>query len=251
MQGYGDQLHPVAFCSRTLTQTEVKYAQTEKECLAVVWTCERLSHYLVGLSTFKLVTDHKPLVPLINQRDLDKTPLRCQRLLMPLMWFNPQAEHVPGKQMVMADTLSRSPLKLEEEPDTVEDVQAFVDLVESTGPATDNQLERVREASAKDPQLQNMIAFTLQGWPRSPPRYESSLMKISSGLLTSDDRIVVPVDMREEILECIHTGHQGITKCRECANLSVGWPGISKRSRQRWSHASSVSNTNHLRGKNH
>lgn len=104
-----------------------------------------MSGFLVGLSTFKLLTDHKPLVPLINQKDLDKIPLRCQRLLIRLMRFNPQAEHVPGKQMVVADTLSRSSLKLEEEPDTGEDVQAFVDLVDSTRPVTDNQLERVRK----------------------------------------------------------------------------------------------------------
>ena len=94
----------------------------------------------MGLSTFKLLTDHKPLVPMINQRDLDNTPLLCQRLLMRLMRFNPLAEHVPGRLMVVAVTLSRSPLKFEEEPDTVEDVQAFVDLVEYTRPATDNQL---------------------------------------------------------------------------------------------------------------
>ena len=46
---------------------------------------------------------------------------------MRLMWFNPLAEHVPGKQMGVADTLFRSPCKLEQEPDTVDDVQAFVD----------------------------------------------------------------------------------------------------------------------------
>ena len=96
-----------------------------------------------GLSTCKLLTDHKPLIPIINQKDHDKTPLRCRGLLIRLMRFNPRAEHVPGKQMIVADTLSRNPLKLEEEPDTGEDVQAFVHLVESARPATDNQLERV------------------------------------------------------------------------------------------------------------
>jgi len=47
MQDHGDQLRPVAFCSRTLTETEVKYAQIEKQCMAAVWTCEKLSRYLV------------------------------------------------------------------------------------------------------------------------------------------------------------------------------------------------------------
>ena len=31
-------------------------------------------------------------------------------------------------------------------------------------------------------------------------------LSISSGLLTYDDSIVIPVVMREEILECIHIG---------------------------------------------
>ena len=95
MQEHDGQLRPVAFCSRTLMEVEVKYAQIE--CLAAVWMCERLSCYLVGLPTFKLLTDHKPLVPLINHGDLDKTPLQCQKLSMRLMRFHPQAKRVPGK----------------------------------------------------------------------------------------------------------------------------------------------------------
>ena len=43
-----------------------------------------------------------------------------------------------------------------------------------------------------------------------------------------DDHLVIPRGMRLQILDCIHTGHLGITKCRSSARTSVWWPGLSK-----------------------
>ena len=70
-----------------MTDSEKRYAQLEKELLAIVWTCERLSRYLVGMDTFRITTDHKPLVPIINDKDHDVVTVRCTRLLIRLMRY--------------------------------------------------------------------------------------------------------------------------------------------------------------------
>ena len=58
---------PVAYISRSMSQTEQRYAQIEKEALAFTWACERFAEYLIGLK-FHIQTDHKPLVPLFSTK---------------------------------------------------------------------------------------------------------------------------------------------------------------------------------------
>uniref|UniRef100_A0AAV2LRJ9 Reverse transcriptase RNase H-like domain-containing protein n=1 Tax=Knipowitschia caucasica TaxID=637954 RepID=A0AAV2LRJ9_KNICA len=130
-----------------------------------VWACERFQKYLVGMDKFRLITDHKPLVPLINSKDLDAVPVRCQRLLMRLMRFNAKAEYAPGKTLVISDALSRSPLK--ESYSTTEAVIAsHVNAVTHSWPVSQSKLDRIRTATQEDPQLQHVRKLIRDGWPK-------------------------------------------------------------------------------------
>ena len=99
---------PVAYCSRSLSNTEQRYAQIEKEALALTFGCEHFSDYLIG-KQFHVETDHKPLVSLLGSKNLEELPVRVQRFRMRLMRFSYTISYVPGKQLVVADALSRAP----------------------------------------------------------------------------------------------------------------------------------------------
>ena len=228
----------MAFCSRTLTSAEQKYAQLEKECLASVWACERFDRYLVGLEKFTLYSDHKPLIPLINTKDLSETPMRCQRMLIRLMRYKPVAEHRPGKLMLTSDALSHSPTACSEESTKLQsDVFYHVSVITSSWPVSDEKLEQIRCETQKDVTLKTALNYTAKGWPtykedvwlaaRDLFGFRSEL-SVFEGLLLRGDQIVIPRSMRKEILQRIHDGHLGVTKCRERANQGVWWPGISK-----------------------
>jgi len=66
-----------------------------------------LTNYLLGM-TFKIETDHKPLVSLFGKKPIEKLPLRIQCFKMQLMKYQYSISHVPGKSLVIADALSHA-----------------------------------------------------------------------------------------------------------------------------------------------
>ena len=52
--------------SRFLSETESRYATIELEMLGIAWSCKKCTQYLIGLQQFEVITDHRPLVPIIN-----------------------------------------------------------------------------------------------------------------------------------------------------------------------------------------
>lgn len=59
----------ICYLSRSLSRNERNYSTTERECLAVIWSIEKLRPYLEG-TKFTIITDHGSLVWLNNLKDL-------------------------------------------------------------------------------------------------------------------------------------------------------------------------------------
>ena len=100
---------PVAYASRAMTETETRYAQIEKEALAVTWACEQFFNYILS-RTFQIESDHKPLILLLNSKHLDNLPPHILWFRLRMARFDYIAQHVPGKLLYTADTLSRAPV---------------------------------------------------------------------------------------------------------------------------------------------
>lgn len=238
LQRWDEEWRPVAYASRSLTATEQRYAQVEKEALGLTWACERFRNFLIG-KHFQMETDHKPLLSLLGAQTLDALPPRIQRFRMRLMRYSYSISHVPGKHLWTADTLSRSPVKAKEtlqDKELLESTNIYVDMLMDNLPASNNFLEQLREELERDSVCARVMQLCEEGWPthfNSEPALrlywaERAFLTVHDGLLIKGDRLVIPATMRIDVLTRLHEGHQGVVKCRQRARQSVWWPGLSQ-----------------------
>ena len=229
---------PIAYFSRALTPTETRYSQIKKECLAFTWLAEHASDYILGKEITR-ETDHKPLVPLLTTHSIDQLPPRSQRTRMRLMRVHIKSlVHIPGKEMYTSDMLSRmipnggNVVQHEWESEISDYVSSIIDTI----PISDIQLQQLIEAQNENEVTKNVQEYCLEGWPERhqlasavhPYWTDRGELTIVKDILLKSTRLVIPSAMRLEILDRVHEGHQGITKCRERAKQSIWWPGMSK-----------------------
>ena len=101
LQKEGTDWEPVFYTSRSLTDTEQRFAQVKKEALAVTWCCEKFEVFLMGLPTFSVETDHRPLLALMKTKLLDELTPHIQRFRMRMVHFSYNIIHVPGKTLLL------------------------------------------------------------------------------------------------------------------------------------------------------
>jgi hypothetical protein len=230
LQGLGAALvqngRPIAFASKSLLPVETRYANIERELLAVVFGLEHFHCFVYGKPVV-VKSDHRPLEQ-IQKKQLSQTPPRLQRMMLRIQPYDATIEYKPGKDLVYADYLSR----VKPTQGDVIDIDRTIHTIQ----ISEGQLSRIREATDKDEQLSAVREQVLRGWPESASQVPKLVrpfwsikdyLSIEDGVLFMSWRMVIPESLRVEFLERIHKGHMGITKSQLRAKESVYWPNMT------------------------
>lgn len=245
--------HIIEYASRALSATEQGYAQIEKELLAVVFAMERWHTYTFGRSVI-VETDHKPLLP-IFKKGLISAPKRVQRMLRRLQTYTFEARFKPGRELVIADTLSRAYTQTATETTFPEEIAALVmadaeQTAELSMVASAATVKLILNAAARDHHYQQLEQQIRRGWPESTDDVPQALrpyvtftdeLTISRGLIFKGSRLVVPESARNDILKRIHSAHIGVNGCIRRAKDAVFWPGMTAEVK-RYAEACSICN---------
>ena len=227
LQENDGQWMPVAYASRAMTSAERNYAQIEKEQLGVAFVCERFHSYIYGRTT-NFETDHLPLIA-ISKKPLSDAPPRLQRLLLRLQKYNCTLSYIPGKHLVIADTLSRAFSPREVPSTTEEDVQIHVCAVKAELPVSNRKWNEIAEETEKDEALKQVIR-SINDDPNTCPKPYATFVEdltVVDGVLLKGQRIVIPTKMRPEMRSLVHEGHLGIEKCKRRAREVMYWPNMN------------------------
>ena len=109
----------VAFASKALTETESRYANIERDMLAVIFGCECFHNFLFG-QDFIVESDHKPLES-IHLKHLSSVPAHLRRMLLRLQPYTLVIKYKLGREVAVADALSRLPV---EDTDAIPNLEA-------------------------------------------------------------------------------------------------------------------------------
>ena len=227
---------PVAYASRSLSDTEQRYAQIEKEMLTIVFALEKFNQYTFGRHV-RVSSDHKPLESILS-KPLAVAPRRLQGMMMRLQKYTFEVTYERGKNMHLADTLSRVYLPTEGNP---QDRKFEYINMASYLPIAEERLEEIRRETRNDPSLQELKCVITLGWPEDKSKVAPQVhpffsirdeLTIQDGLIFRGQRVVVPQSLHPMIKTKLHSSHMGIDACLRRARESVFWPGFSAEIKQ-------------------
>lgn len=244
-------IRPVAFFSRTLSDSELNYTVYDKELLGVIEAFKHWRHYLVG-SAFpvKVRSDHKNLLFFRTNRILKPRHARWSEFLSQ---FRFEIAHIPGEKNSVADALSRaSSLVPEIKPSgkrsltllpescwSTSDVSVPAPDLVSTSPVSPSKLQiHVNEVNST-PDWPEHIAYFLEHdeWSESAVDVEFLRSKLSDFTLRNDKlyfvegqklKLYLPRSQRVSILKRFHEGlgHLAFDSLIDLIEARFWWPNL-------------------------
>ncbi|GFU21599.1 transposon Tf2-12 polyprotein, partial [Nephila pilipes] len=224
---------PVAYGSVSLTQTQQRYAQIEKELMAVIYGLEHFNYYTYG-RIVTVQTDHKPILGL-SKKPYDTISPRLQRMLLRLNKYNIQLEYVPGKNLVIADALSRAQSTTDKFDEVLgQEATVRINLLTQASPT---KWEEIAKMTTDDPEMQDVLFHINNGWPEkrktkiaAQPYWhcKEELYSTKERIICRGQRLVVPVKYRKEILKLLHLSHKGVVSSKIKAKEYFYWPNINR-----------------------
>ena len=219
---------PICYASRALTLTETKYAQIEKEMLAIVFGLRRFHTYTFARHTIVL-SDHKPL-EIITKKALENAPKRIQGMMLKIQMYDTEIRYQRGTEMFIADLLSRAHLD-----ESKQEEFEYINMLKYL-PIRKDRLLRIKEATNNDRNMKSLRDVIMNGWPEEKKLLPTEIwvyfqsrdeLTVQDGLIFKGDRVVIPASLRREIKEAIHSAHVGIEGCLRRARECVYWPGMN------------------------
>ena len=216
----------VCYASRSLSDVERRYSQTEKEALALVWSCERFHVYLCGIK-FKLITDHKPLQVIFGPRS--KPSARIERWVLRLQQYDYEVVYRCGASNI-ADPLSRLSVSAgsKQKQNVAEEYIRFV--AEQSTPCVIS-IQHLEHESSRDPALQQIRrAIDTGNWSLCSPAVKAVKEEITKigQLVLRGTRIIAPRSLQQKLILAAHEGHQGIVKTKARLRSKLWWPEMDK-----------------------
>ena len=218
---------PIAYASKSLTECEQRYANIEREMLAVVFGCTRFHTYIYG-KRCTIQSDHKPL-SMIILKNIASAPTRLQRMLLRLQSYDIDIEYIPGKCLPLPDTLSRQPLP--------ENNEILFDKQISYTRFSEPRITQIKNETKKEKELQELSSMIIKGWPNERRDIPQTIreywpfrdeLTIENGMIIKGNQILIPTHLRPEILKDLHIPHLGIVKTNLLAKTCIYWPRMNK-----------------------
>ena len=226
-------------------KAESRYSPIEGECLAVVKALRKptVQYFVLGCEDLIIGTDHKPLIKLLGNRKLeDIDNPRLLSLKEKTLRYRFVMKYLPGKKNKIPDAASRFPTEAPEKAiDDTLDVEQTV-LITAVSALSNIEgikaitWEKVQQETVNDPMMLQLLEAVEEGFsvkrisdlPDLKPyaKLKQSLSAVDDVVLYKN-RVVVPPTLREQILENLHSAHQGVSSMVSRAQASVFWPGIS------------------------